>query len=86
MAIETSGGSVKIVKIPVAWKLPPAEAMMLSHDKECQNQIAKQRQAEETEGRSELQGYLDMGYALLSAVPVEVSTGTFIIYTLYDAT
>lgn len=78
------GENIKIVKIPVAWKLPAAEAMFASHDKERQQAIGRQRQAEETEGRRELQTHLDDGYKLLATNTVEVSTGTFLIYTLYD--
>ena len=78
------GENVKIVKIPVAWKLAAADAMFLSHDKDRQAQIGKERLADETEARRELQGYLDDGYKVINASPVEVSTGTFIVYTLYD--
>lgn len=83
MADQPYGENVKIVKIPVAWKLPTAEAMFMATDKERQNQIGKQRQADETAGRHELQGYLDEGYKVISSHPVEVSTATYMIYTLY---
>lgn len=83
MPVETSGGSVKIVKIPVAWKMPNSEAMFVAGDKKRQNEIAERREAEQNAGCGELQGYLDMGYKIISSVPIEVSAGTFIVYTLY---
>lgn len=76
------GENVKIVKIPVAWKMLNAEAMFLT-PKEKGN-IATQRSAEETQGRHELQTLLDDGYKVIAHCTLEVSTGTFIVYTLYD--
>jgi len=73
--------TVQIVKIPVAWKMLQANAMFM--DKDERQKVGEQRNMEESQGRRELQNFLDEGYEIVASHILEVSTGSFIVYTLY---
>lgn len=73
---------VQIVQVPVAWSMSNQEHFMREHDGTLEK-LKESRMKESDEARSELAKHLNDGYTLLSTVTLEVTTRTFIVYTLF---
>lgn len=84
MSDRPYGENVKIVVIPISRKLIGLEATFIQNDKAEQERFKRSFEEEQTECRQELQTYLDIGYKLISAVPIESGHDSCVVYTLYD--
>jgi hypothetical protein len=73
---------VQIVQLPVAWSMTNQQHFMMEHEGKLE-EVKAARLKESEEARAELAQHLSDGYTLLSTVTLEVTSRTFIVYTLF---